>query len=66
VKTLAILIGLVIVFMVGFWLMYTGFRGMVATPSSFGPELLLFLAGLIFLIAGLIAGVFFLKPEYRT
>jgi hypothetical protein len=65
-KMLAILAGMVIVFMLGFWLMYTGFRGMVAAPSALGQEFLLFLAGLIFLIAGLIAGVFFLKPEYRT
>ena len=39
-KLLAIVSGMVIVLMVGFWLMYTGFRGMIASPSSLGLEIL--------------------------
>lgn len=65
-KLLAILVGMVILLMVGFWLMYTGFRGIVASPSALGIEVLSFLAGVICLIAGLITGVYLLKPEYRT
>ena len=65
-KMLAILAGIGILLMVGIWLMYTGFRGMVASPSSLTQELLSFFAGIVCLIAGLIAGVFLMKPEYKT
>ena len=65
-KLLVTLIGMVLLFMVSFWLMYTGFRGIVASPSSQGTNVLSFLAGVICLIAGLAAGVYLLKPEYRT
>lgn len=65
-KVLAILVGMVIVLMAGFWLMYVGLRGLVAAPSSLGSELITFLAGLICLIVGLIIGVYTLKPVYET
>jgi uncharacterized membrane protein len=65
-KMFAVVTGLVVVLMVGFWLMYTGFRGMVASPTALGSELLVFLAGVVCLMAGLIAGVFLLRPEYET
>ena len=65
-KTLVILVGIGILFLVGFWLMAVGFRGMVATSSSLPQDILSFFAGLVCLVAGLIAGVFLLKPEYET
>ena len=65
-KLLAILAGVGILFMVGFWLMYTGFRGIVASPSSPAQDILSFFAGVVCLVAGLVAGVFLLKPEYKT
>lgn len=65
-KTLAILVGIGILFMVGFWLMYTGFRGIIASSSSHPQDILSFFAGLVCLVAGLIAGVLLMKPEYKT
>lgn len=65
-KLFLTLIGMVLLFMVSFWLMASGFRGIVTSPSSLGTNILSFLAGVICLIAGLIAGVYLLKPEYRT
>ena len=65
-KLLITLIGLVLLFMVSFWLIASGFRGIMTSPSSLGTNILSFLAGIICLIAGLVAGVYFLKPEYRT
>lgn len=65
-KMFAIVTGLVIVLTVGFWLMYIGFRGMVTSHTTLGSELLVFLAGVVCLMAGLIAGVFLLRPEYET
>lgn len=65
-KMLANLVGIGILFMVGFWLMATGFREIVASPSSVAQDILSFFAGVVCLVAGLIAGVFLLKSEYRT
>ena len=64
-KMLAILVGIGILLMVGFWLMYTGFRGILVSSSSFPQEILSFFAGLVCLIAALIAGVLLMKPEYK-
>lgn len=62
-KVLAILVGMIILLMAGFGLMYAGFRGMVASPSSLGMEILTFFAGVICLIAGLVTGVYLLEPK---
>jgi uncharacterized membrane protein len=64
-KMLANLVGIGILFMVGFWLMATGFREIVASSSSVAQDILSFFAGVVCLVAGLIAGVFLLKSEYR-
>lgn len=65
-KLLITLIGMVLLFMVSFWLMSTGFRGIVASSPSLWTNILSFLAGVICLIVGLVVGVYLLKPEYRT
>ncbi|HEX7736736.1 MAG TPA: hypothetical protein VF458_17955 [Ktedonobacteraceae bacterium] len=65
-KVLAILVAMIILLMVGFGLMYIGFRGMVASPSSLGMEALTFFAGVICLIAGLVTGVYLLEPRRES
>ncbi|MEO7021078.1 MAG: hypothetical protein ABI234_13060 [Ktedonobacteraceae bacterium] len=65
-RTLAVLAGLVVLFAVGLRLMFYGFQGFVAAPSSLGLEVLGFATGLICLVAGIVCGVLLLKPSYRT
>lgn len=65
-RLFGILVSLVIVLMVGFWLMYSGFRGMLLSSSSLGLDILSFLAGVVCLIAGLIMGVYLLRPEQEA
>jgi hypothetical protein len=65
-KLLAMLAGMIMLLMAGFGLMYTGFRGMVVSPSALGLDLLSFFAGVICLIAGLITGVYLLGAQRET
>lgn len=62
---IAIFVGMMILLMAGLGLMYVGFRGLVAAPSSLVMELVTFLAGLVCLIAGLITGVYVLGSQHE-
>lgn len=65
-RLLAALTCMFILFAAGLWLMFSGFQGVVAHPSDTGLELLSLAVGVICLLAGMVSGVFLLKPGYRT
>lgn len=65
-RLLAALTCMLILFAAGLWLMFSGFQGVVSDPSGAGLELLNLSVGVICFLAGIVSGVFLLKPAYRT
>lgn len=64
-KFVALLAGTIIVLAAGFRLLFFGLQDLTSARPTVGLALLAYAAGVICLVAGLIAGVLVLKPHYN-